>query len=237
MITEIDQTASIALPINSLLAARVEIIGGSRGLILAESTTQEEACEILRYFAQLHEHSGFMLGDLINQLEARHGEKYKDIAETTGFKASTLQKCAYVARQIPFELRKADKRLTYSHCIELAKLSDVGKIEAAVKGMAEAPEGDFPSVKETRARVEEIINPTLPGIPIEPQVFRDITPAERVLLNDLQDKIDALEFLLTGEERLSLDAFLHQVDNKYRSRLGEKLPVIVEFAGLLEGGR
>jgi hypothetical protein len=76
--------------------------------------------EMLRTFERT---MAFVVGDWINQLEDRFGEKSAQLVDATGWSLNTIRAYAWTARKVPPENRFIDAGLTYAHHQAVAALA------------------------------------------------------------------------------------------------------------------
>lgn len=65
----------------------------------------------------------FAIGDAINQMEERFGERAAQIIDATGLSLSSVKVYSWVSKQVPAENRFIDRGLSYSHHQIVAGLS------------------------------------------------------------------------------------------------------------------
>lgn len=75
-----------------------------------------DTCAVMWEALRTLEHSlQFAIGDYINYLEQRWGEKSAQIIDATGLTLSSIKVYSWVARQVPADNRYMDRGLTYTH--------------------------------------------------------------------------------------------------------------------------
>lgn len=100
----------------------------------------------------------FLLGDVINAGENILGEKYAAVMAATGRRLGLLKQYAYVARNVPPELRTLHPALTYSHLAEVARVPELKGKKTVLEEAAKAATAGNPMTKlEVRLRVDKIV--------------------------------------------------------------------------------
>jgi hypothetical protein len=145
-------------PIEVILTDHVAILPGHIGLKIDDKISLDESLAVLDWTAQMQDHVGFLVGDVINHGEQKWGTKYAEAILRTGRAYSTLKQYASVAARIPVEERKAE--LSFSHHELIVRTSEPLKLLEETAKQAE--EGEAPTIKELRAKVRELKPPKPP---------------------------------------------------------------------------
>lgn len=92
---------------------------GENYLSLGEGVDFESFRKVWDTVTTIHGACPWWIGDLINQGEAKYGEKYSQAVDLTNLKYDTLMKYAWVARAIPREKRIA--ALSFTHHLNVMR--------------------------------------------------------------------------------------------------------------------
>src|SRR5438128_7076855 len=71
-------------PIEDIIRDRVTVLPDHVGLKLADATPIEETLRVLDWTMALHDHVGFMIGDVLNFSYHKFGQKYTQALNQTG---------------------------------------------------------------------------------------------------------------------------------------------------------
>lgn len=83
------------------------------GMVLPDDTTQDEWLEIGETLLQLGKAWQFWVGDWVNAQRTSWGEMYTEAVERFGYDHGTIANWAWVCREVPVEIRRAEK--DFSH--------------------------------------------------------------------------------------------------------------------------
>lgn len=213
-------------PIAEISARRLTMSEDGKSMVLDPETPMGEYVRLFDSALASQEQSQWIIGGLINQGQAIYGEKFAVAMAATGRPLSTLKSYAYVERQVPPDLRL----LPYSHCAEVAKVTDLEKKRKIIHDAVKQTEAGHPmTVKEIRKEADKA--KPRKSKPKKPKADKHIakpelalSTAEKELYDDLEDTAAKLERQIEGA------AFVLEMSPKQTATLREKLDRIARFA-------
>jgi hypothetical protein len=227
-------------PIEHILRERVTILKGHIGLKIAGGTSLAESLRILDWTMAMHDHVGFLIGDVINFGHAKWGDKYKAALKQTGLALSTLKTYAKVSARIPIEQRKAT--LSYTHHREILRIGDDAKVASVLEEIAERADlGNAPTTREVVEKVKRIVprkakppkKVTTSGKAKKRKAIPEPPPYEP--MPDEQEKMDTAEEKAT--ELVAAIGGLYNIvakcDNQEKQRWLSFLQPVVDFRDML----
>lgn len=220
-------------PIDEILARRVTFNKEFSSAKLDKETTPGEYVRIYDWARSGVEHSGFVLGDIINAAEAIFGEKYAVALASTGRSINTLKAYAWVARQTPTSLRDRHPDIGFTHLKALAKVPQLEDKKAIVEEMVERAKAGKPmTVPEVSKRADAF----KPKKAKKKKAKADDAP-DYVMSEDEQRKFSELANAIENAAALAKDGDLKFIKELTADELKEikaNLKVIAKFAEGLE---
>lgn len=145
--------------IMEILADRAKLTHHNTSIEIAKDTPIDEHLSIFAYFAANVENAGFLMGDVINAGQTQHGAKYDAAVAQTEYSLSTLKQFAYVARNVPANLRDLHPALKFSHLAQVARIEDKTKMKEVLVNAKERIEKGDTITKKDVARIADRIVP------------------------------------------------------------------------------
>jgi hypothetical protein len=162
-------------PVEETINEYIKIRPSGVGLEISENLPPEEWVTAFQYFHGLHEHIGFIVGDMLRFAEVTFKEKYTAAVRATGKQIKTLQNYTTTATKVPPDMRVPG--LSYSVHAEVASVKP--QTQKSILKLAQEKGWNVQQVREEVKRRKAASNPqtpATPAAPVSPSAAAGVTP-------------------------------------------------------------